>query len=75
LTPVSCHRLAVGTSVRNNYPKLSIADLKQGFADVQQVAVTTRQYCMPYENDVPIFLCRGIKMLIKQAWPQTKVIQ
>jgi hypothetical protein len=53
----------------------TIADLKQGFADVQQVAVTTRQYCMPYENDVPIFLCRGIKMLIKQAWPQTKVIQ
>ena len=23
--PVSCHRLAVGTSVRNNYPKLSMA--------------------------------------------------
>jgi 4-amino-4-deoxy-L-arabinose transferase-like glycosyltransferase len=53
----------------------TIADLKQGFADVQQVAVTKCQYCMPFENDVPIFLCRGIKMLIKQAWPQTKVIQ
>lgn len=53
----------------------TIADLKQGFTDVQQVGVTTCQYCMPYENDLPIFLCRGIKVPIEQAWPQTKVIQ
>ncbi len=50
-------------------------DLKQGFADVQQVAVTKCQYCMPYENDLPIFLCRGLKVPIEQAWPQTKFIQ
>ncbi len=53
----------------------TIADLKQEFADVQQVAVTKCQYCMPFENDVPIFLCRGIKVPIKQAWLQTKVFQ
>ena len=52
-----------------------IADLQQGFADVQQVAVTKCQYCMPYENDLPVFLCRGIKMSIEQVWPQTKFFQ
>ena len=53
----------------------NVDDLKQGFADVQQVAVNKCQYCMPYENDLPIFLCRGIKVPIEQAWPQTKFIQ
>jgi 4-amino-4-deoxy-L-arabinose transferase-like glycosyltransferase len=49
--------------------------LKQRFADVQQVAVNKCQYCMPYENNLPIFLCRGIKVTVEQAWPQTKSIQ
>jgi len=53
----------------------SIDDLKQGFTDVQQVAVNKCQFCMPYENDLPIFLCRGIKMPIEQTWPQTKFFQ
>jgi hypothetical protein len=53
----------------------SIDDLKQGFADVQQVAASKCQYCMPYENDLPIFLCRGIKVPIEQTWPQTKFFQ
>jgi len=53
----------------------NIDDLKQGFADVQQVVVNKCQYCMPYENNLPIFLCRGIKMPIEQAWPQTKFFQ
>ena len=52
-----------------------VADLQQVFADVVQVAVNKCQYCMPYENDLPIFLCRGIKMPIEQVWPQTKVFQ
>ena len=52
-----------------------VADLQQGFADVQQMAATKCQYCMPYENDLPIFLCRGIKMPIEQVWPQTKFFQ
>jgi 4-amino-4-deoxy-L-arabinose transferase-like glycosyltransferase len=55
--------------------RATIDDLKQGFTDVQQVAVNKCQYCMPYENDLPIFLCRGIKMPIEQTWPQTKFFQ
>lgn len=53
----------------------NIDDLKQGFADVQQVAANKCQYCMPFENDVPIFLCRGIKVPIEQDWPRTKFYQ
>ena len=53
----------------------SLDDLKQGFEDVQQVGVSRCQYCMPFENDLPIFVCRGIKMPIQQTWPQTKVFQ
>jgi 4-amino-4-deoxy-L-arabinose transferase-like glycosyltransferase len=52
-----------------------INDLKQGFADVQQIAVHKCEYCMPYENNLPIFLCRGIKMPIEQTWPQTRSFQ
>ncbi len=44
-----------------------IDDLKQGFDDVEQVAVRKCQYCMPFENNLPIFLCRGIKLPIKLA--------
>jgi hypothetical protein len=53
----------------------NVEDLKQGFTEVQQVGINKCQYCMPYENDLPIFLCRGIKMPIEQTWPQTKVFQ
>ena len=55
--------------------RTNIDDLKQGFTDVQQVAVNKCQYCMPFENDLPIFLCRGIKAPIEQAWPTTKYFQ
>jgi 4-amino-4-deoxy-L-arabinose transferase-like glycosyltransferase len=52
-----------------------VDDLEQVFADARQVAVTQCQYCMPFENDLPIFLCRGIKVSLDQAWPQTKFFQ
>ncbi len=52
-----------------------IDDLKQGFADVEQVGVNKCQYCMSFENDLPIFLCRGIKMPIEEAWRGTKFFQ
>ena len=55
--------------------QVNIDDLKKTFADVQQVAVTQCQYCMPYENDLPIFLLHGIKVPIEQAWPQTRFFQ
>lgn len=53
----------------------TVADLQQGFAEVRQVGASQCQYCMPFENNLPIFLLRGIKMPIEQTWPQTKVFQ
>jgi hypothetical protein len=53
----------------------NIDHLKQEFAGVQLAAVHRCQYCMPFENDVPIFLCRGIKIPIEQIWPQARFFE
>jgi hypothetical protein len=53
----------------------NVDDLKQGFADVQQGTVNKCRYCMPYENKLPIFLCRGIKMPIELTWPPDSLFQ
>jgi len=29
-------------------------------------------YCMPYENDQPIWLCRGFRADLEEAWPDLK---
>ena len=55
--------------------RTGVDDLKLVFAGVQQVAATHCQYCVSYENDLPIYLCRGIKAPIEQAWPKTKSFQ
>jgi arylamine N-acetyltransferase len=55
--------------------RAEIADLQQVFIDVLQVAVSQCEYCMPFENDLPIFLGRGIRVPIEQAWAQTKYFQ
>jgi hypothetical protein len=36
------------------------------------VGVSTCKHCMPYENNVNIFLCRGLKMPLPNVWPQLK---
>ncbi len=51
---------------------VSETDLKQAFSDVQLAGTFTCQYCMPYENNLPIHVCRGIKISIEQEWPGIK---
>jgi hypothetical protein len=29
-------------------------------------------HCMPYENDLPVSVCRGLKMPIEELWPRVK---
>jgi Dolichyl-phosphate-mannose-protein mannosyltransferase len=41
-------------------------------AEVTQAAATHCEYCMPYENGVPIFVCHGLKRPLRDLWPQTK---
>ena len=42
------------------------------FEQVEEVAVVRHPYAMPYENDKPVHLCRGIKMPIGELWPKIK---
>jgi hypothetical protein len=53
----------------------TLQELQPAFNTVEQVGFFTCQYCMPYENNVPILLARGIKTPIKQAWPGVKSFQ
>lgn len=42
------------------------------FEEVEQVATHRAAYAMPYENNLPIFVCRKPKLPAKQLWPTTK---
>jgi len=42
------------------------------FAEVKQVAISHCEYCMPYENDLRIFLCRKLKVDLHDIWNQEK---
>jgi 4-amino-4-deoxy-L-arabinose transferase-like glycosyltransferase len=42
------------------------------FESVILAGVSTCNYCMPYENDINIFLCKGLKYPLQQVWPAEK---
>ena len=46
--------------------------LEQLFTHVEQVAVVHHPYAMPYENDQPVHLCRGLKMPMRELWPKIR---
>jgi MFS family permease len=46
--------------------------LEQRYASVIQVGETDCGDCMPYENHVPIFLCRGAVQPLPERWPLLK---
>lgn len=50
----------------------SYEDLQPHFEDVEYAATFTCKYCMPYENNRPIFLCRGFKGSLQEIWEGEK---
>jgi hypothetical protein len=42
------------------------------FLQSRKAAVFSAPYVMPYENDLPIMLCRGIKKPLAEIWPAVK---
>jgi dolichyl-phosphate-mannose-protein mannosyltransferase len=48
------------------------SDLAPAFESVQAAGKVDCGYCMPYENGALIFIGRGLKYEIQQAWPTTK---
>jgi hypothetical protein len=51
---------------------LSRGDVKQVYVDVARAATITCRYCVPEENDVPVYVATRPKVSIRELWPQTK---
>ncbi len=45
------------------------------FTSVEKMSETECGDCMPYENHVPIFVCRGMKTSLAELWPSLKHYQ
>ncbi len=54
---------------------LSYYDLKRVFDTVTPVGSTRCEYCMPFENLRPIYVCQDPKMTLEEAWPRFKWFQ
>jgi len=50
----------------------SLEELKALFETVEQVGTVHCEYCMPYENHRPVYICRGLKRPLQEIWPQVK---
>ena len=47
-------------------------ELTPYFHSVERVTTSECQYCMPYENNLPVYVCRGLIIPLDQAWPMVK---
>ena len=50
----------------------NLEDLQQYFESVEYGATFTCDYCMPYENNRPMFICRNMKISPQEIWDQEK---
>jgi len=50
----------------------SFEDISPFFDSVEYAATFTHPLAMPYENDRPIFLCRGLKVSFAELWKRAK---
>jgi hypothetical protein len=49
-----------------------LKDKQEKFTRVDIVGTVHSEYCMPYENHLNIYLCRGLRWPLKQVWTSTK---
>ena len=47
--------------------------LLRRFDSVELATVKRCDYCMPFENEVPIWICRGMKSSPEQLWEEIKM--
>lgn len=50
----------------------NLRDKQEQFTRVDIVGTVHSQYCMPYENNLNIYLCRGLRWPLRQVWASTK---
>jgi hypothetical protein len=47
-------------------------DLETVFGRVEQKATIRCEYCMPDEDDLPVYVCRDPRASLQELWPQVK---
>jgi len=50
-------------------------DHRESCAEVTLAAVHICRYCMPYENNAPIYVCRGLRITPAEIWENDKSFQ
>ena len=50
----------------------NLRDDRLRFASVEPAATFFNPYAMPYENNVPIYVCRGIRRPLASLWPNLR---
>ncbi|MBN2083925.1 MAG: glycosyltransferase family 39 protein [Anaerolineales bacterium] len=48
-------------------------ELRSAFESVEWLGFTHCQYCMPYENNRSVYLCKGIKRPLEELWVELKL--
>ena len=43
------------------------------FEEVEQVAVIKSKYAIPYENNLPVFICRKLKIPLTEIWEENRI--
>lgn len=47
-------------------------ELTPYFDSVEWITTAECDYCMPYEDNLPVYVCRGLMMPLREAWPAVK---
>jgi hypothetical protein len=49
-----------------------LEDVSKTFDRVELAATINHEYAIPHQNNSPVYICRQIKMPLKEVWPQVK---
>ncbi len=47
-------------------------DVEKTFDQIELAATHVHDYAMPYESNLPIYICRKPRMSLQEAWPRTR---
>lgn len=51
----------------------NIEDHMQTYRDVKTSGIIVNEYSMPYENNLPIYICRDLKIDFKEVWKRVRL--
>jgi hypothetical protein len=51
----------------------ALGDKREKFERVDIAGSISSEYCMPYENHLRVFICRGLKVPLKEFWQSLRV--